>query len=136
MRRYGWLLLAAVLVGVGGMLAVRMVRWSAPAPEGAAQVETTALVLVLGEAGLEPPAVVVPRGHRVTLEVRNDRSAPVTMDLQGYADRFRAGPIAPGGTWRGGFVADRPGEAFAWLVDGEVVGRLAVTGPHLVEGHR
>ena len=33
-------------------------------------------------------------------------------------------------------LADRPGDDFAWIVDGAAVGRLVVQGSHLVEGHR
>lgn len=136
MKRYAWLLLGALVVGVVGILAARTVRWSAPVAETPAPIQTTALAFVLGETGLEPAAVAVSKDHRVTLELRNDRRMPVTLVLQGYDDRFLAGPIAPGETWRGEFIADRPGEAFAWLADGAPVGKLAVTGSHLAEGHR
>jgi hypothetical protein len=136
MKRYAWLVVAGLLASVGGLALVRVGRGPAPASEAAPRVETTALTLVLGESGLEPRFATVPKDHRVALEVRNDRVVAVTLALQGYEDRFLAGPIAPGQAWRGEFVADRPGEAFAWLADGEAVGRLLVTGSHLVEGHR
>ena len=32
--------------------------------------------------------------------------------------------------------ADRPGDDFAWEVNGQVAGKLTVSGSHLVEGHR
>ena len=51
-------------------------------------------------------------------------------------NRPAAAPLAPGAGWTGEFLADRPGEDFAWLLDGEPAGRLTVTGSHLVEGHR
>jgi hypothetical protein len=136
MRRYAWLLLAALVLGGGGVIAARTVRWRAPEPEREAPAPVVALTFALGEAGLEPVDAAVPKGHRVTLELHNGRSLPATIVLQGYDDRFLAGPIVPGGTWRGEFLADRPGEAFAWLADGVPVGRLAVTGSHLEEGHR
>jgi hypothetical protein len=136
MRRYAWLLLAALVLGGAGVLAARTVRWRAPEPGPEPPAPVTALAFVLGEAGLEPAEAAVAKDHRVTLELRNERKLAVTIVLQGYDDRFLAGPIAPGATWRGEFVADRPGEAFAWLADGAPVGRLAVTGSHLTEGHR
>lgn|SRR5262245_32762519 len=136
MRRYAWLLAMGLLASAGGLLGTRFLRAPAPAAEVVAPMPTTELLLVLEPAGLSTSAAAVPLGHRVTLRVRNERQAPVTLVLQGYEDRFRAGPIEPDATWRGEFVADRPGEAFAWLVEGEVVGRLQVIGSHLVEGHR
>ena len=136
MRRYVWLLALGLLASACGLLGARFLRLPAPVAEGVAPPDSTELLLVLERAGLAASATAVPLGHRVTLRVRNERAKPVTLVLQGYEDRFRAGPIEPDATWRGEFVADRPGEAFAWLVGGEVVGRLEVTGSHLVEGHR
>lgn len=136
MKRYAWLLAVGVVLSLGALVVGRTVRFSAPAPEAATELETTALDLVLGADGLEPRTAAVPKDHRVMLSVRNDRPSPVTLTLQGYDDRLAAGPIAPGQTWRGEFIADRPGEAFAWVVDGVASGRLSVTGSHLVEGHR
>ncbi|MEP7029293.1 MAG: hypothetical protein ABI960_11920, partial [Candidatus Eisenbacteria bacterium] len=78
----------------------------------------------------------VPANHRVLLTLVNRGSHPVVVQLAGYEDRITPGPLAPDSAWSGSFLADRPGEAFAWLVDGEPRGRLAVTGSHLVEGHR
>ena len=136
MKRYVWLLLAGAIASAAGVLAFRSLRWPAAAPEAVASLETTSLSFVLGEAGIDPAASAVPNGHRVVLAIHNGRSRPVTLVLQGYEDRFGAGPIGPGKVWRGEFVADRPGDAFAWLADGVTVGRLSVTGSHLVEGHR
>jgi hypothetical protein len=60
----------------------------------------------------------------------------VGLALAGYEDRLAIPALSPGATWSGEFIADRPGEDFAWLLDGVPAGRLAVTGSHLVEGHR
>ena len=136
MKRYAWLLAIGVVLSLGALVVARTVRLPAPAREAAPEIETVELALALGDAGLAPMASAVPKDHRVALTVRNDRTIPVTLALQGYEDRFTAGPIAPGRTWRGEFLADRPGEAFAWLADGMAIGRLSVTGSHLVEGHR
>jgi hypothetical protein len=136
MKRYVWLLLAGLLASVAGVVVMRSLRASVPQAEAVVAAPTTALELSLGAAGLEPVAASLPKGHRVQLSVRNGQPAPVTLTLQGYEDRFVAGPIAPGATWRGEFLADRPGEAFSWVVAGMPVGQLAVTGSHLEEGHR
>src|SRR5512145_2179687 len=98
MGRYAWLLFLGLLASVGGLLGARFLRVPAPAPGSAAPLETTELLLVLERAGLSSSAVAVPLGHRVTLRVRNERQAPVTLVLQGYEDRFRAGPIEPDAT--------------------------------------
>ena len=136
MRRYLLLLLAGLGAGLVGLVAMRFLPERRSEPPAVAPVQVTELALVLLAERLEPESVVVPKDQRVRLEVRNDRAAATTLVLQGYEDRFRVGPVAPGGTWLGEFVADRPGEAFAWLVDGQPVGRLTVSGSHLVEGHR
>jgi hypothetical protein len=68
--------------------------------------------------------------------VTNGAAVPQRLRLSGYEDRVDSGDLAPGATWRGAFLADRPGEDFAWLVGGGPSGQLAVRGSHLVEGHR
>ncbi len=136
MRRYVLLLLVGVLASAGGLLWMRQLRDVTTVAQSPAVAETTSLALVVSGLGLEPALASVPKDRLVVLEVRNQRPVPVTLALQGYEDRFVAGPIAPGASWRGAFVADRPGEAFPWNVGGVEVGRLTVTGSHLVEGHR
>jgi hypothetical protein len=56
--------------------------------------------------------------------------------LAGYEELLPPRRIAPGETWSAEFVSSRPGDDFAWLVDGRPAGRLRVTGSHLEEGHR
>ena len=58
------------------------------------------------------------------------------LALHGYQDKLMIGWIEPDSTWRGEFLADRPGEDFAWMLEGEPAGKLSVTGSHLVDGHR
>jgi len=60
----------------------------------------------------------------------------VGLSLHGYQDRLMIGWIDSDSTWRGEFIADRPGDGFAWMLEGEPVGKLAVAGSHLVDGHR
>jgi hypothetical protein len=136
MKRYAWLLLAGALAGASGLALFRALPASGPAVVAPAAVEITTLSLVLGERTLDPASAAVPKGHRVVVAVHNARPVAATLVLQGYEDLVAPGRIAPGAIWQGEFVAGRPGEAFAWLADGHEVGRLAVTGSHLVEGHR
>jgi hypothetical protein len=134
-RRYG--LLAALLV-VAALLLSFVVRLPRHAPtERAVPAATpeTALVLAVREGRLDPERVSVPKGHRVALTVVNHDRAPVSLSLGGYQDRVRI-DLAPGATWRGSFVADLPGDDFAWISDGRPVGVLRVTGSHLEDGHR
>jgi hypothetical protein len=63
-------------------------------------------------------------------------TGPARLALMGYEDRLGVAEVAPGATWRASFVADRPGDDFAWMLDGAPAGRLRVSGSHLVEGHR
>jgi hypothetical protein len=68
--------------------------------------------------------------------VEHRGAATARLTLAGYEDRLDIPALAPGAGWTGQFLADRPGEDFAWLLDGQPAGRLTVTGSHLVEGHR
>jgi hypothetical protein len=101
----------------------------APAP-------VVVLTLAIEDGRLAPAMASVPKGARVRLrvDVRGTRGA--RLSLSGYQDRLAIPVLAPGTTWTGEFFADRPGEDFAWLIDGVPAGRLAVTGSHLIEGHR
>ena len=134
-RRYGLLaallVIAALLLG----LATRLPR-HAPADQATlAEAPVAALMLTWRDGRLEPERTSVPKGHRVTLTVVNHDRAPLALTLGGYQERVQV-DLAPGGTWRGTFVADLPGDDFAWLRDGRPVGVLRVTGSHLEEGHR
>lgn len=136
MRRY--VVLAIVTLALGTVLALagrrpRQAATSTPQPVARPAV---ALALSIVDAGIEPAWSDVESGTRVRLTIENRRDRPVSVSLAGYEDRLGIGALAPGGRWSGQFVADRPGEAFAWVVDGVPAGRLAVTGSHLVEGHR
>lgn len=136
MNRYLWLLVLGALAGALGLAALRARPAVAPeaAPEPRREIST--LSYVLGESGLDPALAAVPRGHRVVVAVQNARSQPVSLALQGYEDQVRSDAIAPGKVWHVEFLAERPGEAFAWLAGDVPVGRIAVTGSHLEEGHR
>ena len=97
-----------------------------------------AVDLLIGVAGgqVTPALASVPKGCRVRLRVDYRGAGPARLRLAGYEDRLRIPALEPGVVWTGEFLADRPGEDFAWLLDGQPAGRLTVTGSHLVEGHR
>jgi hypothetical protein len=108
--------------------AASVVRHS-QAPEVALQVEITA-------DGVKPERVSVPKDHRVRLTISRPSGRPVTVGLAGYRDRISLDSLAAGETRVLEFVADRPGEDFTWLINGQPSGRFVVTGSHLVGDHR
>jgi len=132
-----YLLLAAAVVILALALTAlgRPRRAEAPRPA-----VTTAPVVQLAieiRAGQVSPAVAsVPKGSRVRLRVEHRGAATARLALAGYEDRLEIPALEPGTVWTVEFLADRPGEDFAWLLDGQPAGRLSVTGSHLVEGHR
>jgi len=125
-------LLAALLVAV---LARRPHHFAAP-PDRSAVAPSVRLTVQVRDGVASSDPASVPKDRQVELDVANREARPVRLTLAGYEDRVDTGSIAPGQTWHGRFLADRPGQDFAWLVDGRPVGRLAVTGSHLEEGHR
>jgi len=137
--RYLGLLVATIAIGVALTLAGGLTRSSA---RSAQPVSTTPRSMVEvrlrieADGSLVPATVTVPKDARIALSITNGRGAPAQVQLLGYDDRLSLGRLEAGGTWTGAFVADRPGEDFAWLVDGKPAGRLVVAGSHLIEGHR
>ena len=136
-RRYLWILVAIVAVAAAlSALSVPKMGRSSRASSAVAGAPTIDLAVVVEGRRLMPAAASVPKGVRVRLRVDNRGRAPARLALAGYEDALSIPAIAPGGTWQGSFLADRPGDDFAWLLDGQPVARFAVTGSHLVEGHR
>jgi hypothetical protein len=138
-RRYVWL--AVAIVALAAALTAwgeRLSRRPAPiASSDSTRVPAEDVDLMIGpDGGMTPASVTVEKGSRVHLSMSNTGPTPVRVELPGYEVHFPAVTIEPGGRWSGEFVADRPGDDFAWLVDGRPAGRLAVTGSHLIEGHR
>ena len=136
MRR-PYLLLAGgvVVLSVALSLLGRPRPTGAPAP-GAATVPVTDLTITIVEGQVSPATSAVPKNHLVRLRVEHRAASTARLALAGYQDRIDIPALAPGGVWTGEFLADRPGDDFAWLLDGRPAGRFAVTGSHLVEGHR
>ncbi|HKA23609.1 MAG TPA: hypothetical protein VKF80_01375 [Candidatus Eisenbacteria bacterium] len=131
-------LFAAILV-CGVTLALVRGPHSA-APDRATLASPTAaaetLALVVSDGAVTPAAASAPKGARVLLGVTCGGKAAIQLALAGYEDRLRVPRLEPGESWQGSFVADRPGDDFAWLVNGKPVASFRVTGSHLVEGHR
>ena len=136
MKRYLALLGGAFALGLVLMVAARTMRAPAPAVTHAPEIPSVTLEFTLTQDGMTPANASVPKDHRVRLTIVNRRRDRVGLSLHGYQDRLMIGWIDPDSTWRGEFLADRPGDGFAWMLEGEPVGKLAVEGSHLVEGHR
>ena len=137
MKRYAFVLAIAVVAALGlGVLARAPRPRATTAAASAAAVPTDPLTITFRDGVAQPEAASVAVGRRVALTLVNLGTRSITVRLAGYEDRVPAESLAPGASRSGEFVADRPGEAFAFLVDDEPCGRLAVTGSHLPEGHR
>lgn len=136
MKRYLVLLAVAAMLGAIGLVAGRSIRL-APRPESVAMQPEVALEITIGPGARITPAVAsVPKDHRVRLTITNRDMRAASITLAGYEDRLGELRVAPDSLWRGEFVADRPGQDFAWMLAGAPAGRLEVAGSHLVEGHR
>lgn len=134
-QRYSLLLLGVIAAAVLVTLLQRLPdhptvqRMSAPTPVRAA------VTVVIRDGVVGPGLATVPKGDEVALRVENHEPHDVRLELAGYEDAVSV-RIAAGTAWNTSFIADRPGDDFAWLLDGEPAGRFAVSGSHLVEGHR
>lgn len=135
MKRYLTLFAISLAIAVALAIVARNPR-SRPATPVALAVPEAALELAIEHGAIVPSRAAVPKEHRVRLAVENRDDETATLSLAGYEDRLAPRAIAPGARWDTTFVADRPGEGFAWLVDGKLAGQLTVSGSHLVEGHR
>jgi hypothetical protein len=136
MKRY----IVVLVVGIGlaaALLALRgrMRAAEVEAPREASDVTELALTIT-PEQRLTPAVASVPKDHVIKLAVTNRYRFAVSMTLMGYQDRLAVISVPPDSTWRGEFLADRPGEEFGWIIEGAPAGRLRVAGSHLVEGHR
>jgi hypothetical protein len=135
-KRYALLFVIALLLGmVIAPLARRHARPDRRVAIASA-VPTATVSLAITEHGLVPDALAVPKGHRVVLTIVNQSAREHTVSLAGYEDRLAIGSLAPGASVKRELLADRPGDDFAWLLDGQPAGRMSVQGSHLVEGHR
>jgi hypothetical protein len=126
----------AVVVLAATLTLLGRPRRAEPPATAAAPTPVAVLELAIEGGRVAPAMASVPKDARVRLRVSVRGTRGVRLSLAGYQDRLAIPELAPGSSWTGEFFADRPGEDFAWLIDGVPAGRLAVTGSHLVEGHR
>lgn len=137
-RAYGLLLalIVAAAVGLGALGRLPRRAVAPPAPTVPVAAAPVSLALAVQGGGVVPETSTVPKDRRVRLTVINRGATVVSLCLAGYEDRVTLGPLAPGAARTLEFLADRPGEDFAWMLDGRPAGRLAVVGSHLMDGHR
>jgi hypothetical protein len=135
-RRYV-LLIAAVMLSALALTAMgRMPRTRTPAEGGEPEPAAETLAFEIRDGAMTPAVASVPVGRRIVLRVSHHGGRAATLALAGYEDRLPPRVLAPGEVWTAELIADRPGEDFAWTLDGRFAGRFNVTGAHLVEGHR
>jgi len=133
---YRWLALSVV---AGALALAVFARGPKTAPQPARPAATTAaesLQVEIAGGVVRPERTSVRKGSAVVFALQNRDNVPRRFALAGYEDRGISGTIRARGTVALRFLADRPGEDFAWVVDGRPAGRFAVTGSHLEEGHR
>ena len=135
-RRYAVLALAVIALAASLAALGRPRPAAVPRPSAPVALRVVPVSLRVEGDSCVPARIAVPVGARVELVVRSGQPRPVRVALAGYGDAVAIPALAPGAAWHGTFMADRPGEDFAWLIDGRPAGRFAVTGSHLVRGHR
>ena len=136
MRRYAVVVVLGMLGVVVASMLSRMPLRHDVAPEAPLPVAARTVAVDIYPDRVATVPTMLPVGSTVALTVRNHRLSPVQLALSGYEDRVNAATLAPDTTWRVTFLADRPGEQFAWLVNREPQWRFDVQGNHLVKGHR
>lgn len=135
-RRYLLLVAVVALAAIAVSALARRPRAANPRATETVALPHVDLVLAIEDGRITPESAAVPKGHRVRLRLSNHGAAAADVRLAGYEDQVAVTALAPGATWTLEFTADRPGDDFAWLVNDQPAGRLAVTGSHLLEGHR
>lgn len=136
MRRLLILLLAVTLLVLG--LDRLLQRESGRVGESAREAPLPSYVVEaeLEAGGMKPYRLRVPKDHRVSILIHAAPKAGAgLLTLSGYQDRLEPVGIGPGLSREIVFVSDRPGDDFGFLLGGDLVGRLEVTGSHLKRGH-
>lgn len=134
-RRYLTLAAGIAVIALALALVGRPRPASAPPPAAPAPEIAEVTVTIAGGLVTATPAAV-PVGRLVRLRVRHRGGDGARLALAGYQDRLAIPPLSSGADWSGEFLADRPGDDLPWLLDDRPAGRFAITGSHLVEGHR
>lgn len=132
-----WVALATLvaIAAIAAGLAPRRPHEAANVPAPRATRPAATLMVTIRDGVITPDAVAAPVGAHVTVVAQNAESRALTLSLMGYEDQVKLA-LDAGTTGQVAFDADRPGEDFAWIVDGRPVGRVRIVGSHLVEGHR
>ena len=139
-RRYLGILVASVALAIaltvwGGSFGTRSNHSDAPVDSTTIRpVEVT--LRIESDGTMTPASVSVEKGKRVLVTVTNHGESPARVELPGYEDVVPSASVDAGETWSAQFLADRPGEDFAWVVNGAPASRFVVSGSHLIEGHR
>ncbi len=133
-RRYGMLAMVIAVGGAGLAVYARMPHRAAVSHEAVAAAPQAAARVVVDARGVSEARVA--SGSDVTLTLANQRDTEVALDLAGYSDRIGVQHVPAHGSAVVRFHADRPGDDFAWMLDGQPAGRFVVTGSHLQEGHQ
>jgi len=136
MGRYSWMLGFAVLGALSVSLLLRMPQRAVAHAAAPQTVDTLAVTVDVFADHVDTRPAVFAVGRTVALTVASHRATPVRFALSGYQDRVAAAALAPGRSVHFTFIASRPGDQFAWLIDGAPLGRLDIRGSHLVEGHQ
>ena len=131
-----YMLLAAGVIVVGaGLASIARRPQHIPAPTRTAPASVRiATTVTITASGINEARV--PSGSDVTLTLVNHRDTEVAVQLAGYSDRLGTQHVPAHGSTQMHFHADRPGEDFAWMQDGQPIGRFIVTGSHLEKGHQ
>lgn len=137
MSRYRLLAVAALVLAVLVAVSARpRSRAEQPTSPATASRPEQLLSVIIEGGSVRPARATAPKGSRVTVTVENRDRVARRVALLGYEGAVAPTSVAPGGAVTLRFAADRPGDDFAWLVDGHPAGTFAVSGSHLVEGHR
>ena len=136
MNRYLTLIVAVLLAAIALTVITRMPRRGATVAPKVAEIPVADLAIELKDGAVIPFASSVPKDHLVRLVVTNTGTRAADLRLVGYENHVRIDSLAPGARWTGEFIADLPGDDFAWMIGGQPAGRFGVAGSHLVEGHR
>jgi hypothetical protein len=135
-RAYRNLAIAVMLAALLVAVLARHPQRVTTQPSRTAIAQSVQIALQIRHGAVTPDPTHVPKGRLVELTIVNHEPGPVRLTLAGYEDRVDTQAIASGATWSGSFLADRPGQEFAWLIGGRPAGLFAVTGSHLEEGHQ
>lgn len=136
MSRYRPLIVAVLFAAIALTVIARLPHRESSSTPKVAEIPVADLTIEVKDGTVIPYASSVPKDHLVRLVVTNTGIRATDLKLVGYENHVSIASLAPGERWTGEFIADLPGDDFAWMIGGQPAGRFGVTGSHLVEGHR